>query len=141
MTDRVIYSSNVADIDIATSSPRPASPFIKNPIYSAQSEVRIVLVPYQPIDRDYVTISSAAAIRFLSRQFSGDTAQPTSRPSRTSSQILEDLRRIVAEAQTKLREVTGIQPEMLRDRKVMRAHMENVSRREEEYCYPVRPRW
>lgn len=44
MTDRVIYSSNVADIDIATSSPRPASPFIKNPIYSAQSEVRIVLI-------------------------------------------------------------------------------------------------
>jgi hypothetical protein len=134
ITDRVSYSSNVVNVDIAASRPRQASPFIKSPIYSAQSEVRIVLIPRQTIDRDHVAISSVAATRYLSRQFCGSAAQPGL--SQTSAQILENLRRVVAAAQRELEGVDRIQPEMLRDRATLRMHMEDVSRRREEILAP-----
>jgi hypothetical protein len=94
--------------------------------------VRIALVPRQTIDRDYVIIRAAVAARFLSRQFFTDASCPKPSRSRTSTQILEDLRPVVSEAEGKLREVNCITLEILRGRERLKAYTEDVAHKEEE---------
>jgi hypothetical protein len=113
VVDRVAYGSNIVDIN--TSAPLHASPFVKSPVYADQSEFRIILVPKKAIDRDHVTVSGRSATRFLTEQFrnysiEGKAAPQTDPPQRPSADIINELERAVAEAALQRREVDELRP-------------------------------
>lgn len=70
----VQYKRNYASIDV--SPPVRASPFVKDPIYSSQSEARIVLYPKQMIDKDFIDLNVDFPSGLLREEFRNTVFTP-----------------------------------------------------------------